>query len=127
MDPPHQWSWIIKEDKMDKTSLLKNSPQMKNFTKFCEKHDLCYVIVAMDKNQESNVLCQGDLEAAKACSILQKMSPSPSKQQNVIKDLPPLPTNYPELFKNQQETINLANKILKLYIGETPIGEGKLH
>ena len=113
---------------MDKTALLKNSPQMKNLIKFCEKHDLSYMIIAMDKTQESNVLCQGDLQAAKACSILQQMAPSPSKQEAVIiKELPPLPTNYPDLFKNQQDTINLANKILKMYIGDSPIGEGKPH
>ena len=112
---------------MDKTSILKNSPQIKSLTKFCKNHEISFMIVAVDKSQEANVLCQGDLSVARASSILQMMTPSPSKPQDIIKELPQLQTNYPNIFKNQQETISLANKVLKLYIGVTPIGEGKPH
>ena len=112
---------------MDKTSILKNSTQIKSLAKFCKNHEISFMIVAVDKLQEANVLCQGDLSVAKASYILQKMTPSPSKSQDIIKELPPLQTSYPNIFKNQQETISLANKVLKLYIGVTPIGEGKCH
>ena len=83
------------------------------------------MLLAVDSQNAQDVLCHGDLSASRAAPILNKMTKS--KAQEIIKDLPPLTTNYPELFKSQQETIVLANKCLKLYIGTTPPGEGNDH
>ena len=102
--------------------MLKNSAQWKSFSKFCEKHDFSVMVLAVDNQQPKDVLCAGNLSVEKATSIIATMTPT--KNQEVLRDLPALPTNYPELFKNQQQTIVLANTILKMYIGETPIGEG---
>ena len=107
---------------MDNRTVLQNSQQIKSLTKFCEKHDFCVMIVAIDNRNADNVLCHGTLSASQASDILGKISST--KSQNIVKELPALPTNYPELFKNQQETIKLANTILKMYISTTAIGEG---
>ena len=108
---------------MDNRTVLQNSQQIKSLTKFCEKHDFCVMIVAIDNRNADNVLCHGTLSASQASDILGKISST--KSQTIVKDLPTLPTNYPELLKNQQETIQLANKLLKMYISTTAIGEGK--